>query len=131
MSYGTLRLTEQQFAEIQARMKTGTVPPGLFSEPKPNKFNAVICEADGLTFRSKKERQRYLELTALKSVGECWFLWQVPFRLPGKTKYVLDFLVFWKDGRITFEDTKGHRTAQYIKNKKQVEALYPVTISEL
>jgi hypothetical protein len=97
---------------------------------KPNKFNAVICEADGIKFRSKKERKRYLELMALKSAGQCWFLRQVPFYLPGETKYVLDFLVFWSDGRITYEDSKGQKTPMYIMKKKQVEALYPVKIIE-
>ncbi|PKN21055.1 MAG: hypothetical protein CVU71_03740 [Deltaproteobacteria bacterium HGW-Deltaproteobacteria-6] len=97
---------------------------------KPNKFHAVMCEADGIKFRSKKERRRYLELMALQNAGECWFLRQVPFYLPGNTKYVLDFLVFWKDGRQTFEDSKGKKTPMYIMKKKQVEALYPVRIVE-
>jgi hypothetical protein len=66
----------------------------------------------------------------MQLAGECWFLMQVPFRLPGKTKYLLDFLVFWKDGRQTFEDTKGKRTPMYIMKKKQVEALYPIRILE-
>jgi len=96
----------------------------------PNKFHAVMCEADNIKFRSKKERKRYLELEALQAVGECWFLRQVPFYLPGNTKYVLDFLVFWKDGRQTFEDTKGKRTPMFIMKKKQVESLYPVKIIE-
>lgn len=99
-------------------------------ESKPNKFHAVMCEADGIKFRSKKERSRYLELMALQNAGECWFLRQVPFYLPGDTKYVLDFLVFWKDGRQTFEDSKGSKTPMYIMKKKQVQALYPVKIIE-
>ena len=66
---------------------------------KPSKFAAIICEADGIKFRSKKERRRYLELMALRHSGDVrYFLMQVPFRLPGNTKYLLDFLVFWKDG---------------------------------
>jgi hypothetical protein len=97
---------------------------------KPNKFHAVMCEADGIKFRSKKERRRYIELSALQHAGECWFLRQVPFFLPGNTKYVLDFLVFWKDGRMTFEDSKGKKTPMYIMKKKQVEALFPVRIIE-
>ena len=98
--------------------------------PKPNKFHAVICEADQIKFRSKKERKRYLELKALQNAGQCWFLRQVPFYLPGNVKYVLDFLVFWSDGRQTFEDTKGHKTPMYVMKKKQVEALYPMKIIE-
>jgi hypothetical protein len=90
-----------------------------------------MSECDGIKFRSKKERKRYLELMALRHAGEVkYFLMQVPFRLPGNTKYLLDFLVFWKSGDVTCEDVKGMRTAMYIMKKKQVEALYPVTIIE-
>lgn len=121
-----MRLSEEEYANlIGSREKA--IP---LTTPKPSKFHAVICEADGIKFRSKKERARYLELTFLKHAGMCWFLRQVPFHLPGNTKYVLDFMVFWKDGKVTYEDTKGHRTQEYIMKKKQVEALYPVQIKE-
>jgi hypothetical protein len=68
---------------------------------------------------------------ALRHAGEVkYFFMQVPFRLPGNTKYLLDFMIFWKDGEVTYEDAKGMRTAMYIMKKKQVQALYPVTIIE-
>jgi hypothetical protein len=105
-------------------------PKAEFVSEKPSKFHNVICEADNIKFRSKKERQRYLELKALQASGECWFLRQVPFYLPGNTKYLLDFMVFWTNGNTTFEDTKGKRTPMFIMKKKQVEALYPITIIE-
>jgi hypothetical protein len=119
--------TEEQYAEF---LRNKNMPACDVKTQKPNKFHAVMCEADGIKFRSKKERRRYLELMALQNAGECWFLRQVPFYLPGNTKYVLDFLVFWKDGRQTFEDSKGKKTPMYIMKKKQVEALYPVRIVE-
>lgn len=121
-----MRLSEEEYANlIGSREKA--IP---LTNPKPSKFHAVICEADGIKFRSKKERARYLELTVLKQAGECWFLRQVPFYLPGNTKYVLDFMVFWKDGRQTFEDVKGHRTSMFKFKKRQVESLYPIKIIE-
>jgi len=126
MTYRGMRFTEQEIAAMGLRK--GKVIP--LPNPKPSKFGSVICEADGIKFRSKKERARYLELCALKSIGECWFLRQVPFYLPGNTKYVLDFMIFWKDGKVTHEDVKGKRLASFIKAKKQVEALYPVVIEE-
>jgi hypothetical protein len=98
--------------------------------PKPSKMHNIFEECDGIKFRSKKEAARYRELAVLKNLKECWFLRQVPFYLPGNTKYVLDFLIFWKDGKVTLEDAKGMRTAAFIKAKKQVEALYPVRIEE-
>jgi hypothetical protein len=111
---------------LDRRDRPGPAP----ESPKQQKFRNVLCEADGLKFRSKKERARYLELCALRDAGACWFLWQVPFRLPGGTKYVLDFLVFWADGHQTFEDSKGVRTPMYVMKKRQVEALYPIRIVE-
>lgn len=122
----TLRLNTM--AEYEALKNRNVKAP---EQIKPSKFAAVICEADGIKFRSKKERRRYLELMALRHSGDVrYFLMQVPFRLPGNTKYLLDFLVFWKDGEVTHEDVKGMKTAMFIMKKKQVEALYPVRIVE-
>lgn len=98
-----------------------------------HKFNAVRCETDNIKFASKRECKRYLELKALREIGKVVrFLRQTPFHLPGNTKYVCDFTVFWEDGRVTFEDVKGMRTAAYITKKKQVEDLYdPMKITEI
>ncbi len=122
-----MRVTEQEFAAMM--LERGK--PVAMVPTKPSKLHNIICEADNIKFRSKKERARYLKLMTLQATGVCWFLRQVPFYLPGNTKYVLNFLIFWKDGRQGFEDVKGHRTPAFIKNKKQVEALYPVKIAEI
>ena len=125
-------------AEVEALKKKMKTPHRQALEdvaalctPGRSKYNAVICEADNIKFRSKKERTRYLDLKALQHAGEVsYFLMQVPFRLPGNVKYLLDFLVFWKDGRVTLEDTKGCKTEVYRIKKRQVEELYPVRILE-
>jgi hypothetical protein len=97
-----------------------------------HKFGAKKTEINDIVFASKKEAKRYRELLLLQSVGEIlFFLRQVPFHLPGKTKYLCDFLVFWADGNVTIEDVKGFKTAMYILKKKQVEDVYPVTITEI
>lgn len=97
-----------------------------------HKFGAKKTEINDIVFASKKEAKRYRELLLLQSVGEIlFFLRQVPFHLPGKTKYLCDFLVFWADGNVTIEDVKGFKTAMYILKKKQVEDIYPVTITEV
>lgn len=97
-----------------------------------HKFNAKPCEYENIKFSSKKEAKRYLELQALKRLGEViFFLRQVPFHLTGGVKYVCDYLVFWKNGEVTIEDVKGMKTAMYILKKKQVEQLYPITITEI
>jgi hypothetical protein len=97
-----------------------------------HKFKAKPCEYENIKFASKKEAKRYLELQALQRLGEViFFLRQTPFHLTGGVKYVCDYLVFWKDETVTFEDVKGMRTDMYKLKKKQVEALYPITITEI
>lgn len=87
---------------------------------------------DGILFASKAEARRWKELELLRRAGSVRFvLRQVPFHLPGGVRYVVDFAVFWADGRTSFEDVKGHRTEVYRLKRRQVQALYPVTIEEV
>jgi hypothetical protein len=87
---------------------------------------------DGILFASKAEAARFLELKALRRSGHVsFFLRQVPFHLPGGARYLLDFLVFWADGRQSFEDVKGHRTEVYELKRRQVAELYGVEIEEI
>ena len=95
-----------------------------------HKYSAVKVESDGIVFDSKLEERYYQQLKIRKRIGEVvLFLMQVPFRLPGGVKYVVDFVEFRTDGSVHFIDTKGMIT-QECKNKiKQVEAEYaPVKI---
>jgi hypothetical protein len=97
-----------------------------------HKFRAIPTELNGIKFASRKEAKRYRELRLLEKSGELlFFLRQVPFHLPGNVKYVCDFLCFWKDSDITIEDVKGIKMPMYVLKKKQVEAIYPVKITEV
>lgn len=97
-----------------------------------HKFNAVRTEYDGIKFASKKECNRYKQLTELQVKKEItFFLRQVPFHIKGGVKYVCDFVVFWSDGNVTIEDVKGVRTPVYITKKKIVEDTYPIKITEV
>ncbi|MFQ5601545.1 MAG: DUF1064 domain-containing protein [Candidatus Krumholzibacteriia bacterium] len=85
-----------------------------------------------ITFDSIKEAQRYDSLLLAQQQGAVrLFLRQVPFHLPGRVQYRLDFLVFWADETVTFEDVKGHRTQTYTLKKKQVESIYGIEITEI
>jgi hypothetical protein len=97
-----------------------------------HKFHAQPTTCDGIKFASKKEARRYreLQLGQEQSGPVLFFLRQVPFDLPGNVKYRVDFQIFWRDGSVSFEDVKGHRTKDFIMKKKMVEALYPVKIEE-
>lgn len=95
-----------------------------------SKFRSVICEADDIKFRSKKERMRYLELKALQKVGEVkYFLMQVPFRLPGNTRHLLDFLVVRTDGSIEYIEVKGRDLPMGKMKRKMVEDIYKIKIT--
>lgn len=97
-----------------------------------HKFKAIRSEYEGIKFASKKELKRYFDLKTLQKSGDVlFFLRQIPFYLPGNTKYICDFLIFWANGEVTFEDVKGMKTSMYILKKKQVEALYPIKIGEV
>lgn len=101
-----------------------------FPTRKRNKYNAKKTVVDDIAFDSRKEADRYKELKLLKKSGHVvFFLRQVPFHFPGG-KWTCDFLVFWENGACTVEDVKGHRTAEYKRIKKIVEAHYPITVTE-
>lgn len=85
-----------------------------------------------IKFASQKEARHYDDNLLYIQNGDLLFqLRQVPFHLPGGIKYVADFMEFWADGEVRIVDTKGRRLPAYIRNKKMVEALYPVTITEV
>ncbi len=96
---------------------------------KANKYSAKLTVVDGITFHSQKEARYYSALKLRKQAGEIlMFLRQVPFQLPGNTKYFVDFQEFHSDGSVHFIDVKGQMTEVFKLKKRQVEELYPVEI---
>jgi len=43
-------------------------------------------------------------------------------------RFVVDFIEFWSDGTVHFIDVKGFDTPLGKMKRKQVEAIYPVTV---
>jgi hypothetical protein len=124
MKLGSRWMSDQQLSELQKASGIAV--------KKESKYHAQSVEIDNIKFASKKEGRRYQELKALQYLGEVkFFLRQTPFHLPGKTQYRLDFMVFWTNGNVTFEDTKGMRTQMYKLKKRQVEEIYPIKILEI
>jgi len=77
---------------------------------------------------------RYYDMLVLerKSGHVVTFLMQVPFRLPGGVRYIVDFVVFRDGGSIEFIDVKGLKTESYKAKKRMVEDLYaPIKITEV
>jgi hypothetical protein len=98
------------------------------------KFNNEITKVENISFHSKKEAQRYIQLKQLEEMGIISDLELQPkFDIIIKKKhicfYIADFR--YKKGRKTFiEDVKGFKTKEYIIKKKAVEALYNIKIIE-
>lgn len=99
--------------------------------PRPNKYGNKPTTVDGIRFDSKKEARYYEELKIRREVGEvAYFLMQVPIRLPDGTRYVVDFLVFFADGRPPeYVDVKGKETPVFRMKKKAVEHHYPLRVT--
>ena len=94
-----------------------------------HKFNAKKVIDNGENFSSKLEFSYKQHLDIQKKSGIILFyLTQVPIRLPGRTKYIVDFLVFYKDGNVRFLDTKGVETDTFRIKKREIEAIYPFEI---
>lgn len=101
-----------------------------YANKAKHKFRAKPTETDGIRFDSKLEARYYdiLKLLRDNTKEVLFFLRQVPIHLPGGTKLVIDFQVFWADGTVTFEDVKGMETDAFKIKKREVEALYPFEV---
>lgn len=94
-----------------------------------HKFGAVQCKEDGIKFSSKGERRYYNKLKLMQEAGEVvFFLRQTPFHLPGNSKYVVDFTVFYANGTVSFVDYKGMETESFRLKKRQVEEIYGIKL---
>ena len=103
------------------------------------KYGAIRTTVDGVTFHSKKEATRYLELKMLEKAKKIEFLKLQP-KFPvvvGGIKvctYIGDFSYRdRKTGAIIYEDVKSKVTAKlpmYRLKKKLVKAVYGIDIKE-
>lgn len=115
---------------IEAQGKGTSREVATKPEPKPNKFHNHPTTVDGIRFDSRKEARYYEQLKIRQATGEVsYWLMQVPIRLPGGTKYVVDFQVHFTDGRAPeYVDVKGRETQVFRLKKREVEHHYPVKI---
>ena len=107
-----------------------------------NKFNAKKTVVDGITFDSRKEAKRYVELRNLERAGDIRDLKRqvryeiVPsFDVDGKhyrpSTYIADFVYTdVKTGKEVVEDVKGYRTGVYRLKSKLFAYRYRVSILE-
>ncbi len=123
---------------------------------KESKYGNKKVVVGGIEFDSKREARRYLELKAAENAGVIQDLqMQVEFELipaqyeyfdrygkkgqrlkagqmciERKCSYVADF-TYWKDGKRIVEDTKGHRTKDYIIKRKLMLHIHGIRIREV
>ena len=107
-----------------------------------SKYGNKKVEVNGIRFDSKKEAKRYLDLRAMEIAGQIQNLQrQVKYkliptqRIGGKVverevSYVADF-VYEKNGETVVEDTKGHRTKDYILKRKMMLHFHGIQIREV
>ena len=119
-----------------------------------NKYKSHKTSANGVIFDSKKEYNRYIELTLLSRSGAIKGLKrQVKFELipaqyepdiinpRGKVKkgklieravsYIADFVYTDENGKTVVEDTKGFRTKDYIIKRKLLLYVHGIRIKEI
>ena len=103
-----------------------------------NKYHAKKTVVNGITFDSKKEAQRYIELHLMERSGEITNLArQVPYIVIEKSKYgrairyIADFVYFDPKNKVTVvEDTKGFKTDVYKLKKRLLAEKYGIEIKE-
>jgi len=131
---------EQYRREI---LKQGDKPKAA----KRNKFNAQKVELDGMTFDSKKEHKRYIELKAMQQRGEISGLeHHTKFELAPKTKlegekrvkpalrYFADFTYYNITGEYIVEDVKSAATrklASYRNKKHLMKTVFNIDVREV
>ena len=116
--------------------------------PKASKYGNKKVEVNGITFDSKREAKRYMELNALERAGEIQNLRrQVKYllipsqRIDGKVverevTYIADFQ-YEQNGETIVEDVKGYRNpssagyAKFVIKRKLMLSVWGIRIREV
>jgi hypothetical protein len=94
------------------------------------KYGNHVTHVDGIRFDSKREAAYYQKLKVMKQGGMVsYWLRQVPLHLPGGTRLVVDFLVFYTDGRAPdYVDVKGRETKEFKIKRREIQHHYPIQV---
>lgn len=144
----TLRLSEEEYAELMRRRKRGTTSPAPAGAPSPKgegfgeglgkraKYGNRKVTVDGKKFDSQHEADYYFSVLWPRwMAGELVLLArQVPFDLPGGIRYIADFVTVDTEGRVEVIDAKSAITKKnrtYINKRKQMKAIWKIDILEV
>lgn len=133
-----MRFTEKELAEYQQRQSAATFVPD--QPKKQSKYRNQKVTIDGITFDSKREGERYRQLSMLESAGKIQYLTLQPVyelapavTIQGKKKqalrYVADFR-YIENGKTVVEDVKGMKTDIYIIKRHLMKHLHGIDILE-
>lgn len=149
-----MRMTDAQLAEFRAKRgmnRTNAVGPTpaaaqpmlpVVAAKRANKYGNRRTEVDGITFDSRAEAARWLDLKALEKAGLITQLQrQVRYELVPKGKdsegkavravaYVADF-VYLDKGKTVVEDVKGMSTPVYRLKARLMKHVHGVEIREV
>ena len=102
-----------------------------------SKYHSQKATYNGITFDSKRERDRYIDLLLLERAGEISELrLQVSFELIPKQagerscKYIADF-AYARNGEMIVEDAKGVRTPEYVIKRKLMLWVHGIKVHEV
>lgn len=141
----TLRLSEEEYAELMRRRKAGRTttssdPPAaahlpLKGKARATKYGNRRTEVDGKRFDSAHEAEVYGELMLRVRAGELKCVArQVSFDLPGGIRYVADFVTIDAEDRAEVIDAKSEATRKnrvYINKRKQMRSEWGIEIREV
>lgn len=128
------RIAQEKSAPVRTQVPdcagyTKPLPQPAPRETPKRKYHNHPVTVDGIRFDSKKEAAYYQQLKLRQAAGEVsYWLHQVPIRLPGGTRYVVDFQVHLADGRVLYVDVKGRETQVFRVKKREIEHHYPLRI---
>jgi hypothetical protein len=99
-----------------------------------NKYRAIKTVVDDITFDSKKEARRYIQLKLLVRAGTISELKLQPrFDLiinDCKCGFYKADFEYIEDDKVVIEDVKGYHTPIYNLKKKLIKAIYNIDIFE-
>lgn len=102
-----------------------------------SKYHSQKATYNGITFDSKREMDRYIDLLLLERAGEISELrLQVSFELIPKQagerscKYIADF-AYTRNGEMIVEDAKGVRTPEYVIKRKLMLWVHGIKVHEV
>ena len=133
----TLRLSEEEYAELMRRRDFNTIgtQTRLPDKPKRQKYGNHKVTVDGKRFDSKHEAEVYGELMMRRRAGDLRLvLRQVSFDLPGGIRYIADFVTVDCRGNLEIIDAKSEATRKnrvYINKKKQLLEVWGCEIREV